>query len=50
MGPEGPKFEKGEKTPTPTLSVCTKKTARFTQGQFRPYEGPKTALLRTFLW
>ena len=44
-------IERGEKTPPhPQDFSLTKKTARFTKGQFRPYSGPKTALLRTFLW
>ena len=43
-------FERGEKDPHPQDFSLTKKTTRFTKGQFRPYEGPKTALLRTFLW
>ena len=28
--------ERGEKTPTPKISTFSKKTARFTKGQFRP--------------
>ena len=39
---------KGGKDPHPQDFSLTKKTARFTKGQFRPYQGPKTALLRTF--
>ena len=30
-------LERGEKTPTPQDLSLTKKTARFTKGQFRPY-------------
>ena len=32
-----PHFESGEKTPTPQDFSLTRKTARFTKGQFRPY-------------
>ena len=43
-------LEEGKRPPTPQDFSLTKKTARFTKGQIRPYEGPKTALLQTFLW
>ena len=41
---------KRRKGPHPHTLHFTKKTARFTKGRFRPYEGPKMALRRAILW
>ena len=42
-------LQRGKRPPPPRFSL-TKKTARFTNGKFRPYYRPKAVLLQTFLW
>ena len=41
---------RGGKGPHPHTFSFTKKTARFTRGRFRSYEGPKMGLRRAISW